>query len=570
VKRKFDELSRTVRSCRNYFATAAVFSLAINLLYLSAPLYMLQLYDRVVTSSSEPTLVMLTIALIIALLALSGLDLMRARVLTRASLRLDRLLAARVMTAIIDRGAGAGGARSQALRDFDNFRQCITGPGIHAIFDLPWAPIYLIVIYLLSPMLGTFALASALLLVTLALINEWRVRGPLGEAAEAGARNYSFTEMSLRNSEVVQAMGMAEGLLRRWARDRARMLERQVTASDRAATVTSMIRFLRISVQSVILGLGAYLVIERQATVGSMFAASFLLARALQPVEQIVGSWRNLLSARAAYGRIRELLATTPQREARLEMPRPSGRLALEAVTYFPGPGMAPVLRNVSFRLDAGEVLGIIGPSGAGKSTLCRQIVGVLRPSSGTIRIDGAELAHYSPQALGRHTGYLPQDIELFSDSVAANIGRFTFSDAGGIFAAAQLAGAHDMILRLSDGYETQVGDGGMAISGGYRQRVGLARAVFGNPCLVVLDEPSSNLDAEGDAALAECINRLKSNRVTVVIVSHRPMTLSVVDKILLLRDGIVEAFGPRAEVLARLTGPVPQQVAALAGHRGA
>ncbi|HEX5280089.1 MAG TPA: type I secretion system permease/ATPase [Micropepsaceae bacterium] len=568
AKRKASELSQTVRSCRSYFTTAATFSLAINLLYLSAPLYMLQLYDRVVSSSSEVTLVMLTIALVLALMALSGLDLMRARVLTRASLRLDRLLAGRVMTAIIERARFAGGARSQPLRDFDNFRQYITGLGIHAVFDLPWAPIYIFVIFLLNPLLGFFALGSAVLLVSLALINEWRVRAPLADAGEAATRTYNFTEMSMRNSEVVQAMGMTEGLLRRWVRDRARMLERQATASDRAATITSLIRFFRLSVQSIILGLGAYLVIEHEATVGSMFAASFLLARALQPVEQIVSSWRNLLSARNAYGRVRDLLATAPVRETRLEMPRPSGHIAVEGLTHVTAPGTRPLLRNVGFRIEAGEVLGIIGPSGAGKSTLCRHIVGVLRPSSGTVRIDGVELAHYSPLALGRDLGYLPQDIELFADTVGANIGRFVFSESGAIVAAAQLAGAHEMILRLPDGYETQVGDGGMALSGGYRQRVGLARAVFGNPSVVVLDEPSSNLDSEGDAALAECINRLKNSRVTVIIVSHRPTSLAVVDKILLLRDGMVEAFGPRAEVLARLAAPAPHVVASFAGQR--
>ena len=571
VKRTTSEARQVIRACRSYFMTAAVFSLAINLLYLAGPLYMLQVYDRVISSSSEVTLVMLTIALLVAFTALSGLDAMRARVLARASLRLDRLLAGRVIVAGLERLGATTGARSQPLRDFDNFRQFLTGTGIHSIFDLPWAPIYLLVIFLLHPMLGGFALASAVILIALALLNEWRVRGPLAEAAEAGARNYNFTEMSLRNSEVVQAMGMSEGLLRRWSRDRASMLERQIAASDRAGTFTSIIRFFRLSTQSVILGLGAYLVIERDATAGAMFAASLLLGRAMQPVEQIVASWRHLVSARASYLRIRDLLEANPPRPGRVEMPRPSGRLAVESLTYFPAPGARPTLRNVSFRIDAGEVLGVIGPSGAGKSTLCRHLVGVLPPSSGAVRIDGAELAHYSRSSLGRQLGYLPQDIELFADTVAANIGRFQFADSGAIVAAAQLAGAHEMILRLSDGYETQVGESGMALSGGIRQRIALARAVFGNPSLVVLDEPSSNLDAEGDAALAECIVNLKKNKTTVVIVSHRLATIAIVDKLLLLRDGFVEAFGPRAEILPRLTqGTAPAQaMVANAGSRG-
>ena len=565
-----DELSRTVRSCRGYFGTAASFSLAINLLYLAGPLYMLQVYDRVISSSSEATLVMLTLVLLVAYLALAGLDAMRARVLTRLTIRLDHLLAPRIMVAVIERLGAGTGARSQALRDFDNFRQFVTGAGIHSIFDLPWAPIYLVVIFLLHPLLGAFALGSAVVLIALALLNEWRARGPLAEAGQAAARNYSFTEMSLRNSEVVQAMGMTEGLLRRWGRDRVQMLERQVAASDRAASMTSTIRFLRLSVQSVILGLGAWLVIERETTAGTMFAASLLLGRAMQPVEQIVASWRNLIAARAAYARIRDLLASAPLRLARIEMPRPTGRLTAENLTYIPAPGARPILRNVSFRIEAGEVVGIVGPSGAGKSTLCRHLVGVLMPTAGTVRIDGAELSHYSRSSLGRHLGYLPQDIELFADSVAANIGRFQFADSGAIVAAAQLAGVHEMILRLSDGYETQVGDGGMALSGGIRQRIALARAVFGNPGLVVLDEPSSNLDAEGDAALSECIQKLRKAGSTVVLVSHRPSSMAVVDRILLLRDGMVEAFGSRAELLPRLThGGAAPVMAVGAGARG-
>src|SRR5258706_9045419 len=313
--------------------TAAMFSLAINLLYLAGPLYMLQVYDRVISSASEVTLVMLTIALLIAFMALAGLDAVRARVLTRASIRLDQKIAARVMTAIIDRSASFGGARSQMLRDFDTFRQFITGAGIHAVFDLPWAPIYIAVIFVLHPVLGAFALGCSILLVLMALLNEWIVKPPLTESGEAASRNYSFTEMTLPNTEVVRAMGMTEGLLRRWGRDRNRMLERQVAASDRAATMQSIIRFLRLSMQSVILGLGAYLAIERMTTVGAMFAASILLGRALQPVEQVVGSWRNLNSARSAWLRVKALLLAVPPVNRALALPRPTGRLSVEGLT---------------------------------------------------------------------------------------------------------------------------------------------------------------------------------------------------------------------------------------------
>jgi ATP-binding cassette, subfamily C, bacterial len=559
LKPKSDELRRLLGECRGYFVTAAAFSLGINLLYLAAPLYMLQVYDRVISSASQTTLVMLTIALLLAFIALAGLDTVRSRVLTRATIRLDRLIAGRVMTAVFERASALGGARSQLLRDFDTFRQFITGTGIHAVFDLPWAPIYILVIFALHPALGAFALVSAVLLVLMALVNEIFVRPPLTESNEAASRNYSFTEMSLRNWEVVQAMGMMGGLLRRWGRDRSRMLERQATASDIAATTQSIIRFLRLSMQSVILGLGAYLVIERLATVGAMFAASILLGRALQPVEQIVGSWRNLVGARAAYGRVHELLAATSVRDPNLELPRPEGLLTVENLSFAPqGTQGRLILKGVSFRLEAGEVLGIIGPSGAGKSTLVRQIVGVMSPSAGAVRLDGADVATWPKDSLGRYLGYLPQDIELFADTVALNISRFQVGEDAEIIDAAQMAGVHGMILRLPDGYDTQAGEGGAVLSGGLRQRIGLARAVYGKPSVVVLDEPSSNLDAEGDAALADCILELKKRGTTVIIVSHRPITIGVVDKILVLKDGVAEMFGTRSEIMSRLTRAAP------------
>jgi len=558
LSKKPDELRLLLRTCSGYFVTAAIFSLAINLLYLAGPLYMLQVYDRVISSASEVTLVMLTIALLMAFMALAGLDAVRARVLTRASIRLDRRIAARIMTAIIDRSGSFGSARSQLLRDFDTFRQFITGAGIHAIFDLPWAPIYIAVIFMLHPALGAFALGCSMVLILMALLNEWMVKQPLSESGAAASRNYGFTEMSLRNTEVVRAMGMTDGLLRRWSRDRDRMLERQVLASDRAAGMQSTIRFLRLSMQSVILGLGAYLVIERVATGGAMFAASLLLGRALQPVEQIVGSWRNLVSARGAFLRVRELLAASPVRASGLSLPRPLGQLAVEGLSFVPPVSSKPILRGVGFGVEPGEVLGVIGPSGAGKSTLARHLVGVLTPSAGAVRLDGADVCVWARSTLGRHVGYLPQDIELFSDTIAANISRFQVGEDNAVIAAARMADVHEMILRLPNGYDTEVGEGGAILSGGYRQRIALARAVYGNPSLVVLDEPSSNLDADGDAALTDCIIQLKEQGTTVVIVSHRPSTIGVVDKILVLRDGAAEMFGPRAEIMARLTRSVP------------
>jgi ATP-binding cassette subfamily C protein len=540
------------RATRSYFGHAALFSLAINCLYLASPLYMLQVYDRVISSGSVVTLVMLSLVLVASIIALAGLDMVRAQVLTRASVKLDRMLGSRVIAATLESGAGTA-TRSQPLRDFDNFRQFVTGSGIHAFFDLPWAPIYIGVIFLLHPWLGAFACASATVLIILALANEALVRRPLKEANELAAQNYNFTEMSLRNSEVVRAMGMLEGLLGRWSRERSGVLVRQTQASDRAAFMSSLIRLLRLLMQSLILGLGAYLVLERQATAGAMFAAGLLLSRGLQPVEQIVGTWRQFISAQGAFGRVRRLLESSENRGGALKLPRPKGTISVKNLNFALPETPTLLLRGISFQLEAGEALGIIGPSGAGKSTLARQIVGILSPTSGAVRLDGADVSIWPRDDLGRYVGYLPQDIELFADSVAANISRFRAGADGDVIEAARLAGVHDMILRLPNGYDTQVGEGGAVLSGGYRQRIALARAVFGIPSLVVLDEPSSNLDSEGDDALNRCAIALKRLGSTVVIVSHRPATLGAVDKILFLRDGAVEMYGSRSEVVAQL-----------------
>nr|WP_306283210.1 type I secretion system permease/ATPase [Mesorhizobium sp. LMG17149] len=552
LERKSQIVKDALLACRHYFLIAAGFSLAINLLYLASPLYMLQIYDRVVTSGSQTTLVMLTIALLAAFLALAGLDLMRATILTRASVRLDRLLSARIVAASVET-TQSGSSQSQPVRDFDTFRQVITGMGINALFDLPWSPIYIAIIFLLHPWLGFFALGSSLLLVTMAVLNEYLVRAPLKQANDLATANYNFTDMSLRNSEVIRAMGMIEGLIRRWGRDRSLALQRQTQASDRAALMSGMIKFLRLTMQSLILGLGAYLVIERQTTAGSMFAASILLGRGLQPVEQIVGLWRSLILARAALARVHKLVDGGTQNARSFNLPKPTGKISVEQISFAIASQQKVLLRDVSFRLDAGEALGIVGPSGAGKSTLARHLAGVMQPSRGTVRLDGADLSHWGHDALGDHIGYLPQDIELFSDTVAANIGRFKTNVDQEVIEAARLAGVHEMIIRLPQGYETQIGEGGAVLSGGYRQRIALARAVFGTPNLIILDEPSSNLDADGDRALSECAIELKRRGSTVIIVSHRPSTLANVDKILLLRDGAVEAFGMRNEIVALL-----------------
>ncbi|MGD9479339.1 type I secretion system permease/ATPase [Shinella sp. G-2] len=554
-KPKSDELRHVLKACRSYFIIAAIFSCAINLLYLAAPLYMLQVYDRVVSSGSETTLVMLTVALLLAFSALAGLDTVRARLLARASVRFDKLMAGRVVSAMVEKFGGlASGA--QLLRDFDTFRQFITGSGINAIFDLPWVPIYILVIFLLHPLLGFFAAGSAVILAIMALVNELLVRRPLAEGAAAASKTYGFTDMSLRNAEVILAMGMTEGVLQRWGRDRIRMVAHQLAASDRAAVMQSLIKFLRLAMQSLILGLGAYLVINRMVTAGAMFASSLLLGRALQPVEQTVGQWRSVVAARSAFSRVRDLLVASSPAEPGLILPRPQGCVSVENLHYM-APGNARLLlRNISFRLEAGDTLGVIGASGAGKSTLARLMVGVVRPGSGVVRLDGADIWGWPRGLAGKYIGYLPQDIELFADTVAANISRFRTGADAEVIRAARMAGVHDMILRLPNSYETQVGDGGASLSGGYRQRIALARAVFDRPALVVLDEPSSNLDSEGDQALSECIVQLKQLGTTVVVISHRPATIATADKILILRDGAVDIFGPRDEIVSRLNLP--------------
>jgi ATP-binding cassette, subfamily C, bacterial len=416
--------------------------------------------------------------------------------------------------------------------------------------------------------LGVLGLAFALILMALALLNEWMTGRLLAESGEAATRNYAFTEAALRNSHVIEAMGMLDALLGRWKHDRYAMLGAQAKASDRAALLLATIRFLRLLMQSLILGAGAYLVIQRDATGGVMFAAMFLLGRALQPVDQAVAGWRQLVGARTAYRRLERLLAAFPAPPASLALPRPKGRLTAQGAGLVL-PGMSrPVLRDISFDLEPGEALGIIGPSGAGKSSLARLIVGLQAPAAGVIRLDGANVATWNRGELGRHVGYLPQEIELFADTVAANIARFGQSEDDKVVAAAMLAGAHELILELPRGYDTIVEESGANLSGGHRQRIGLARALYGDPALIVLDEPSSNLDLEGDIALANCLAQLKQMGRTVIIISHRPATLNLVDKILVLQAGAARLFGPRAEVMAKLGQPA--MVPSNGGQRGA
>ncbi|WP_081688006.1 type I secretion system permease/ATPase [Rhizobium mesoamericanum] len=545
------ELRAVAHQLRQYYFVAGFFSLAVNLLYLAGPIYMLQVYDRVMSSGSVTTLVMLSLILLLAYLCLVGLDIVRGRILSRAGIRMDTLLSQRLLLASLERPE----ARSQPLRDLDTIRQFATGGGIQALFDLPWVPLYLIVLFLLHPLLGMFALCGGVVIGAMAFINELVLRKALSEAGDASNRNYAFTDVTLRNAESVNAMGMAHNLILRWSDDRNLMLHRQLLAGDRGGFIGGVIKFVRMSMQSIVLGLGAFLVIERMATAGIMFAGSMLLGRALQPIEQVVAHWRSFVSARDAYARIDKLLAAVPAERPGILLPRPTGTLCVENVV-FAASAKKPILKGVSFRVEAGEAMGVIGPSGAGKSTLARLLMGVAMPSAGAVRLDGANIAQWPKSRLGRYLGYMPQDIELFPDTIAANICRFEAGEDHMVVEAAKMAGVHDLILQLPQGYDTRIGAGGAILSGGTRQRIGLARAVYGLPNLVVLDEPSSNLDTVGDLALGECLRHLKEHGRTVVVISHRAATIAAVDKLLVLKDGLVEAFGERDDLMRRFRSP--------------
>lgn len=554
------ELKEALRASRGRFAMTGVFSFFINLLMLTAPLYMLQVYDRVLTSRSHSTLIALTVLAGGLLIVMGFLEFIRSRVLVRTGTQIDRWLNARVFTAVFQKGLShPSGQRDQPLRDLDAFRQFLTGPGPFALFDAPWVPLYLIVVFLFHPMLGWIALFGAVLLFAFAILNEVLTRKPLQRAnLEVGAAN-AFAVASLRNADALAAMGMLPGILRRWARRHGEGLGLQGLASDRAGSITACTKAIRMFLQVAILGVGAALAIDQIITPGVMIAASIIMGRALAPVEQAIGHWRGFVGARAAYHRLNTLLEDHPADRETMQLPAPTGKLRIDHLTAAPPGALKPVLRDISFELDPGEALGVIGPSASGKSTLARVLVGVWPPEAGTVRLDGAQVHDWRHEDLGGFVGYLPQDVELFDGTVVENIGRFGDEvDPEAVVGAARQADVHDMILSLPNGYETPVGEYGNALSGGQRQRVGLARALYGDPVLVVLDEPNANLDAAGDEALTQAILGLKGRGATVVVMAHRPSAIAAVDKLMFLSEGRMMAFGPKDEVLAKTTHQPP------------
>lgn len=547
------ELSDALVALRRVFTVIGGFSLAINLLLLTPSLYMLQTYDRVLTSRNEGTLLVLTL-LLFGLLALeASLEFIRSQVLARVAAALDLQLDGRVFDAMVNTALRGQARGAQILGDLTHIRQFIAGKGLLAFFDIPWLPIYLLVVFLLNPWLGLFGLISAIILIGLAAYNEHAIGELLVQSGKLASLASQAADGSVRNAELIDALGMRGAMRRRWLSIQNEYLGAQGEANERGARIGGIVRFARTALQSVILGLGAYLVLQNQLTPGGMIAASILLGRALAPVDLAIAHWRGVVAAREAFARLNELLRAHPATKSLVTLPRPDGRVQVEHLVVAAPGKRDPILKGISFEVNPGQAIAIVGPSAAGKSTLARALVGVWTPLSGSVRLDGAEVATWEREDLGPALGYLPQDIELFPGSIAENIARFGLLDSTQVVEAARRAGVHELILHLPQGYETRIGTSDPAsivLSGGQRQRIALARALYGDPVLVVLDEPNANLDEAGDAALINALRDLKARKRTVFIVTHRANLLTQTDAILVLTDGRIQTIGPSADII--------------------
>ena len=546
---------------KNILISVGCFTALINILMLVPSIYMLQVYDRVLSSQNTTTLAMLSLMVVGFFIFIGTLETVRSFIVIRIGSQLERRFNQQVYRAAFERNLFSGQAHAgQALGDLTLIRQFVTGPALFAFFDAPWFPVYLCVIFMFSPWLGLMATAGALLLIALACVNEVMTRKPLSQASLYSQQSSQIATSHLHNAETIQAMGMLGALRKRWFNLHSKFLAEQNKASDTGALIGSVSKTLRLCLQSLVLGLGALLVINGDMSAGMMIAGSILMGRVLSPIDQLIAVWKQWSSAKLAYQRLDSLLREHPASEESMALPAPNGQVSFEQVSAAPPGKRLPTLHQVSFSLNAGEVLGVLGASGSGKSTLARVLVGVWPTLAGTVRLDGADIHQWNRDQLGPHIGYLPQDIELFSGSIADNIARFRDADPRQVVAAAQQAGVHEMILRLAQGYDTVLGDEGSGLSGGQKQRVALARALYGNPRLLVLDEPNSNLDAVGDAALTRAIAHLKAQGCTVVLVTHRSASLAQADKLLVLNEGRCQVFGPSAEVLKALSGAQLQQ----------
>jgi PrtD family type I secretion system ABC transporter len=558
-----EPLAGGVRACRLHFIGALVFSAFLNVLLLAPPIYMLQVYDRVLPTSGLATLVFVTIIVAIALITLSILDAVRARILVRMSLRFDRMVSGPLLERLIARVVP--GAPSQGMREFDTLRGAISGPAALGILDAPWAPLYVIVSFMLHPALGLLTIVGGIILANLAVLNERATKTIAQEASKATIAAYSAQEAVAMNSEFVRALGMRGALRDRQLSERRTGLALSAQAQFTSSQFAAATKFVRLFLQSGSLGLGAWLAVEGQISAGGIIAASILMSRALQPIEQIVGSWGAVVQARSALRTLSGLFAANPEPETgRTLLPNPKGRLTLDKVVVrTPGYPDQLLLKGVGFVLEPGEVLGIIGPSGSGKSTLARVAAGAFTPDMGVVRLDGASMSDWEPDRLGQHIGYLPQDTCLIAGSIRDNISRFAAWRLGAsngvdvaVVAAAKSAGIHDLILKLPKGYDSHLTHGGRGLSAGQAQRVALARALYGNPELLVLDEPNSALDADGEAALSRAIDAARARGAAVLIVAHRTGILQTVDRLLVLRDGSIEMIGSREEVLGKMSQP--------------
>lgn len=556
-----------LRACRRHFVAVAAFSALLNLLFLVPMLYMLQVYDRVIPTRGSLTLLFLTLVLLFGLISLAMLDYVRSRLLVRASIRLDRLLSGVLLdTSLARRDKTFDAVARQAMREFDTLRQALTGPVIIALCDAPWSPIYILVCLLIHPLIGALVLVGGLVLAFVAFRNQQATGDPLQRASEAAARAYASQEQVLAGAENVRALGMRQAMVRRHLRERESMMAEQTAASFASSRYVTVSKFLRLSLQSLALGLGAWLAINNSISAGAVFAASFLAGRALQPVEQILSSWRSIAQARTAYDKLNGLLGARESEISLTQLPPPQGRIDVKQLWVANAAGDGAVLSNISFQLSPGEVVAVVGPSGAGKSTLLRMLAGAGKADRGIIRIDHANMLDWDPERLAPYIGFLPQDVSLFAGTVKENIARFqdgSDPEAGDIdskaVAAAKACHAHELILGLPNGYDTMLGWGGRGLSAGQAQRIGLARALYGDPPIVLLDEPNAHLDANGENQLIETLNELKGRQAGVMIVAHRMGVLSAADKILVLRDGQIDAFGARDEIIARLRNtPAP------------
>ena len=548
-----DALSQALRACRASFFVVGMFSLVMNMLILALPLYMLQVYDRVLTTGRVETLAMLTVMAVVALLFLGIIDALRSGIMVRMGRWVSASVAPVFLASSVDARLKGDDSGAQPLRDLSVVQNFIGGSGMTFLFDTPMVPLFVAVVWLLHPYLGMIALGTAALLFLLSVLNDVMTRRAVLEGNVSQIRANLQAEATIRNAEVVQALGMLPAMVDRWRSVSTQSLDANQKGAERSGMIVAFTKALRLTVQIGVLCTGALLVLDGQLTAGGMIAGSILTARALAPVEQAVTAWKAFIATRIAYGRLKTRLAMLPPDTERMTLPAPTGRLSVEGATFTPPGRRRPILCRISFAVEPGEVLAVVGPSAAGKSTLARLLVGLYHPTAGKIRLDGADLSMWNPNQLGRYIGYLPQDVELFNGSVRDNIARMTSGSDEDVVKAAQLAQAHEMILGLSDGYDTEIGDAGAKLSGGQRQRIGLARAVYGTPVLMVLDEPNANLDQAGEAALAGAVEELKQRGAAMIIIGHRPSTLAHADNILLLKEGVAAMYGPRDEVLQQL-----------------